>query len=434
MAQAAFVFDRPLSPTPTGAATAFVGAANDAAGDVVGFAIGWDHAQRGLTPPLAHLHSAGPVRQGWQAARSVFGTRTMTSGDAVQQWLALRLQAWTEGVAFEPVQVTPRLLARLGAGADAVCPVSRLPLAGAAGRVCRLNTHAAYAAGNLARLHRDVVKARATLDLDALLPLAQRIDDGAAHAPRGLDAPAWTRLAVLVSLVTPLPHARAACVPLRVLPPNRLRVVNPIQALQVALTLQFSVAGYARRLLGWAALLPDNDVRQSFQIFMHTLLARRLAAGANADAQALRQALEDSWANALVNRRWQRLALRLSAAQCEQWLKRAAARGLLVAGSRWLSAEAATDGWCVDDNALATAETGPRSTNQSAPEPGAENVRRAASGAAERSLHDPVTAHWPSRRGPSAVAGRGSRRISIAPINGAAAATSSLPCASAAHV
>ena len=57
--------------------------------------------------------------------------------------------------------------------------------------------------------------------------------------------------------------------------------------------------------------------------------------------------MEDSWADVLVNRRWQRLALRLSEAQCEQLLQRATRRGLAPEGSRWLSADAATEGWAL---------------------------------------------------------------------------------------
>ena len=48
--------------------------------------------------------------------------------------------------------------------------------------------------------------------------------DGCVH---GLDAAAWMRVAVLISFVTPLTHEQAARPPLRVLPPNRLRLLNP---------------------------------------------------------------------------------------------------------------------------------------------------------------------------------------------------------------
>jgi hypothetical protein len=208
-------------------------------------------------------------------------------------------------------------------------------------------------------LHRAVAQARASLGVDDLLALAQRLQtpggaaaaaDGAvdeAGRVRGLDGAAWQRLAVLASFATPLPHARAACLPLVVLPGNRQRVINPVQALQVMLTLQFTAGGYARRLLGLAALVPGAEARQAFQIFMHTLLSRRLAVGPQATAAELRRAIEDSWGDALVQRRWQRLAMRLTAAECEQLLQRAAQRGLVVGGGRWISAEAATEGWAL---------------------------------------------------------------------------------------
>ena len=156
---------------------------------------------------------------------------------------------------------------------------------------------------------------------------------------------------MLASFATPLAHAQAALLALRLLPPNRVRVINPVQALQVMLTLQFTQAGYARRLLGLAVLMPSSETRQAFQVFMHTLLARRLSAGPAPTPLALRRAMEDSWAYALVNRRWQRLASRLTAADCETLLQRAGQRGLAVGGSRWLSADGATEGWALPASA-----------------------------------------------------------------------------------
>ena len=312
-----------------------------------GFDIGWDHARHRLTPPVAHLPVESPVRQGWSAGRLALGVRTRRPTAAVRQWLNLRLLAWQHGQAFEAVQVTPNFLAQIDASH---CPVSRTPLLLDSGRsndatVQRLNQQAAYAAGNLAFTSVAVAQARGAMDCQALLTLAQRLAETPEQPVRGLDAETWLRLAVLTSFATPLPHAQAACLPLRVLPPNRVRVINPVQALQVMLTLQFSQAGYARRLLTLSALMPSSDVRQVFQIFMHTLLARRLAAGQSLDRRATLVAMEDSWADTLVNRRWQRLAMRPTPADCEQLLARAQQRGLCVGGGRWLSADQATEGW-----------------------------------------------------------------------------------------
>ncbi len=311
--------------------------------DAVGVEIGWDHAHYGVMPPLRHLHDHNPVRQGWDAGRAAFGRRTLSATAAVRQWLALRVQAWQHGQAFEDVQVNPHFLARIDAVA---CPVSRVPLTLYAGlgtdaTVTRLNTGAAYAAGNLA-----VVSQRmARLQAGSLDPAAQ---PAAADASDALTADERARWDTLASFATPLPHAQAALLPLRVLPPNRVRVINPVQALQVMLTLQFLTAGYARRLLGLAVLMPSTEVRQAFQIFMHTLLARRLSAGQNASAPALRLAIEDAWADVLVNRRWQRLATRLTAADCELLLQRASQRGWVVGGGRWVSADSATEGWALN--------------------------------------------------------------------------------------
>jgi hypothetical protein len=357
MAQATFEF----SPLPIHAVQTSVATGLDAAG----FAIGWDHAHHRITPPLAHLDGSNPVGQGWAAGRAAFGERRLRATAAVRQWLALRLQAWQEGAAFEDQQVNPAFLARIDAD---VCPVTRAPLLLATGgaddaTALRLNTAAAYAAGNLAVVSRRVAQAWGADGCRGDLAAAQARAAALAEshetpAEDALDADAWQRLMVLASFATPLPHAQAALLPLRVLPPNRVRVINPVQALQVMLTQQFSQAGYARRLLGLAALVPGAEARQAFQIFMHTLLARRLAVGPQATPLALRQAMEDTWADVLVQRRWQRLACRLDAAACELLLQRASQRNLVVGGSRWLSTDAATDGWALP----APAQPAPRRT------------------------------------------------------------------------
>ena len=375
MVQVAFPFTLPARlarPTAVAAAAGQNRAAAPACSDhadPIGFEIGWDHAHHRLTPPLAHLHAENPVRQGWAAGRTAFGTRTLRASAAVRQWLALRLQAWQDGQRFEPVQVTPFFLARLDSG---LCPVSRITLRRLTDRLAtsqpeaaqpqdavvqRLCPQSAYAAGNLAVTSRAVAQARAKLAWHEAWQQAQRIEAGECGAVRGLDANAWARLAVLASFATPMAHNRAACLPLRVMPPNRVRVINPVQALQVMLTLQFSQPGYARRVPILATLVAGADARDAFQVFMHTLLARRLAVGQPTDGPALRQAMEDSWTDPLLNRRWQRLALRLSAADCEELLQRAQQRGLAVGGCQWLDTPQATDGWTGPAQPLVAART-----------------------------------------------------------------------------
>ena len=377
MTQATFEFSPTDAPAPSGLTerrrAVVPGAAVTDGLDRTGFQIGWDHAHHRITPPLRHLDASNPVGQGWSAGRTAFGARQLRATAAVRQWLALRLQAWQQGEVFEDVQVNPSFLARIDV---AQCPVSRQPLTLSAAQhsdamVCRLNPAAAYAAGNLAVISRQVAMAWSQGNggdhWQAAMTRAEEMAQAPAEiggvtpasvpAPAGLDAAAWLRLAVLASFATPLPHAQAALLPLRVLPPNRVRVINPVQALQVMLTLQFSQAGYARRLLGLAALMPGCEARQAFQIFMHTLLARRLAVSVTATPLQLRQAMEDSWGDTLVNRRWQRLATWLSAADCELLLQRASQRSLVVGASRWLSHESATEGWAIDQ-APATAPTG----------------------------------------------------------------------------
>lgn len=355
MAQASFSFDLPAdAPRAMGTCRPMTSPHRTCA-DPIAYEIGWDFARHRVTPPLAHLQAESPVHVGWRTGRAVFGHRTLAATPAVRQWLQLRLQAWVQGIVFEDVQVTPHHLQQLG---SPHCPVTRQALTRATGSgsdatVTRVNGSAAAAAGNLAAMSTQVATAKAGLDWAGAMANARQLADaepGATPCIDGLDEPQWSRLGVLMSLVTPLSHATAALLPLRVLPPNRLRVLNPVQALQVMLTLQFTRAGCARRLVALAALMPGSEVRQAFQVFMHTLLARRLDAGPALDALATRCAMEDIWADPLVNRRWQRLALRLTETQCEQLLQRAAQRGLMGQASQWMSLEHATEGWALESS------------------------------------------------------------------------------------
>lgn len=296
----------------------------------IAFVIGWDHAERGCVPPPEHLHPASPVRQGWQAGLETFGRRTLPAGVHVRRWLQARLDAWRAGIGFEADTVNPSLLRRI----DAVrCPVTREPIrADGAGpdaaALVRLDERAPFSAGHLAVTSLRAAEARRGLGVDDMLARAQSIFDGHASRIAGLDTHAWSRLALLVSFVTPLPHTRAACLPLVALPPARVRLVNPVQALQVMLSVQFTRAGHARRCATIGALMPDAETRHAFHALMHTLLARRLAAGRHTDPAAERHAVEDLWRDALVQRRWLRLALRLTEADCERVCRIAVERGL----------------------------------------------------------------------------------------------------------
>jgi len=157
-----------------------------------------------------------------------------------------------------------------------------------------------------------------------------------------------------------MPHARAATLPLLVLPPNRLRVLNPVQSLQVMLSLQFVRGGHSRRCTALASLMPSADAKQAFNSFMLTLLARRVAAGKLASDAAERRAIEDMWLDPLVQRRWQRLALRLTEADCRRIARIAAERGLASSGIRWLETESATEGWALASAGYATEDVNRR--------------------------------------------------------------------------
>jgi hypothetical protein len=323
-----------------------------------GFELGWDYAHYGTVPPADHLHPLSPVRQGWEAGRDSFGRRTLQANRFTRKWLQLRLNAWSRGRVFEGQQVNPAFLRQIDV---AVCPVTREVLTHGTGElsdasVDRVFNDAAYAAGNLAVMSTRANHAKSAYGVDDAMAFVRQIEVGRLGQIDGLSAEHWARIAVLTSFATPMPHARAANLPLLVLPPNRLRVLNPVQSLQVMLSLQFTRAGHARRCAALAGLMPTAETRYAFNAFMHTLLARRLAAGRIADAVAERHAVEDVWRDPLINQRWQRLALRLTAIECEHIGRVAADRGLAGSGVRWLTAESATDGWALESGGYSVAQ------------------------------------------------------------------------------
>ena len=78
-----------------------------------------------------------------------------------------------------------------------------------------------------------------------------------------------------------------------VLPPPRVRVLSPVQALQVAITLALRGADRAAGLLKMAILTADEDVRLALRVFLLTLLARCPGHLEPADKDGSKLALED---------------------------------------------------------------------------------------------------------------------------------------------
>jgi hypothetical protein len=318
------------------------------AADATGFDIGWDHAHHGLVPPAELLLDGTPIGQGWRAGRAVFGRRTLSTGRATRQWLALRTLAWRQGIPFEGQQVSAHYLAQLHSPQHAPhCPVLRCPLGGPAGHadalvVERLNPQAGYAAGNLAVMSHAAAQARAGVDVLEALRRAMRAQL-CGEPVAGLNAAAWWRLAALRAFATPLPFHEAARLPLAVLPPNRVRLLNAAQGLQALVTRLFLTPGWAARTRALAQLLPAHTWRQDFNLFVGALAPRVLEAGT--EPMALRRALEDAWLLERVQRRWQHFVLSLGEAATEALLQAATAQG--VAGVRTLhqAPETATEGW-----------------------------------------------------------------------------------------
>jgi hypothetical protein len=163
-----------------------------------------------------------------------------------------------------------------------------------------------------------------------------------------LSADQWARLATLLSFVTPLPHDTAARLPLRALPPARLRLLNPIQGLQALITLQLLHADWRPRMVKLAEQVGrvSPGALQHFHIVFHTLLARTLECGRPENEQALRERLEDAWAQPHLLRRWQNFAGALSPAQAAALERQAAQLGQRKTRVRHHpSANEAMEGW-----------------------------------------------------------------------------------------
>jgi hypothetical protein len=126
----------------------------------------------------------------------------------------------------------------------------------------------------------------------------------------------------------------------------------------VVITLRFCRPGQLPRVDQVVALFPEH-VRLSLHNLLTTLLAHRVGAGPGADGAALKRAMEVAWAQPLVLRRWQRVALRLTPAQCERIVETAVQRRLAGAELRCLTLEQATEGWALETGGVA-ATSNPR--------------------------------------------------------------------------
>lgn len=329
---------------------------------VHGQTLGWDYAHHGLTPPVALLYANSPVRQGWLAGAATFGQRTLPAHAHTRRYLALRCHAWTRGRSFELVQLTPNFLQQIDAD---VCPILRLRLNDQPGNeqqrsIDRARDDAGYAAGNLVTLSRSANQAKATHNWASATALAHSLQQGPIRSTAGLNAEQWTRVATLCSFVTVLPHEEAARIPLHVLPPNRLRLFNPIQALQALVTRQLATPGWSQRLARIEALLPSDKLRGDFNRFVLALVPRVLAAQHLNREEEIRWALEDAWTDPLLQRRWTLFALQLSPSQAEALVQRAAAKKLSAQQVHSHCKDSATEGWGLEQQGFCTAAIRPQ--------------------------------------------------------------------------
>lgn len=321
----------------------------------IGFELGWDYAHYNVAPPAAYVQEPCAVMQGLRAGNATFGMRTLQPTRHVRKWLQLRLHAWLRGRSVELVQVTPNYLQQIDVE---FCPITRTALSHATldssdASVDRVRSDAGYAAGNLAVMSAKANHAKGARGFREAWETAQQLESAAEAGVgpvgrHGLTAPQWARVAVLCSYVESLPHEEASKLPMLVLPPNRLRLFNPVQALQAFISQQLLVPGWSHRIARFEELLPGKETRRAFQSFFHALLPRVLEAGRTITPHELAWAIEDAWRNPLAQARWIIFAARLTPAQCEALVARAGAKQLGARRSSQLDTAQATDGWNLD--------------------------------------------------------------------------------------
>ncbi|MBL0092475.1 MAG: hypothetical protein IPP50_09135 [Piscinibacter sp.] len=329
-----FTHDLPLGSTLT-------------AHEHIGFELGWDYAHHGLTPPAPYDQEPSSLRHGLLAGQAAFGTRTLLATRHVRKWLQLRLHAWLRGRSVELVQVTPNHLQQIEVSH---CPITRVALSTATlessdASVDRVRNDAGYAAGNLAVMSTKANHAKAAHGFRDALRFVRDMEAANSAGEGGLTVAQWARVAVLCSFVEPLSHEEASALPMLVLPPNRLRLFNPIQALQAFVGRQLLTEGWSQRIARFEVLLPGKPARRAFQMFFHALLPRVLEAGRTDEPQRARWAVEDAWRNPLVMKRWTAFARLVTPAQCEAVLARAAARHLGTQRFTQIATAQATEGW-----------------------------------------------------------------------------------------
>ena len=285
--------------------------------DAIGWQLGHDHARHGVALPASHLHEGSPLFAGWQAALARRLHRHRDPAPALRRWLQLRLQAWQEGVAFEDQLLTPHYLQQLD---TSHCPVTRAELHDEQGHPAqrlfvRLRQDQDYAAGHLVVMGRSAAAALQGRTLQQLKIVALQAARQA-ETIENLDAAAWARLVSLVAMVHQADGEHCLS---RLLPPNRLRLQDPVRALQAWLTRQLRHAGWSQRLLALHDALPGVPARQAASSLSAALAPHAL--GLPATGMAQRWVLEDLWLDGRVQRRWAQLVAEVSPLTIERLLR-----------------------------------------------------------------------------------------------------------------
>jgi hypothetical protein len=326
------------------------------------FELGWDFAHYGLAVPEGAEAAWPQLAQGVEAGRQTFGLRVFQPTRHARKWLNLRLNALNRGRVFDTEQVTPRFLQLIDTD---TCPITRAALTHGTGAdtdwsVDRVFNDAAYAAGNLSVMSRRANAAKGDTGFHDAVRYVRDCEGGVTEID-GLTGAEWARVAVLASFVTRLDHQEAAVLPMLVLPSNRLRVFNPIQALQAVVCRLVLAHAESERpealdehIDALRALVPGKALRKDVLAFTDAYVAQVRALRRTQPGLTLRWAVEDAWQTRLVLNRWKRVARALTAAQAE------AIVNALAQGTRSLPDAQATEGWALATRGLLSPRPVPR--------------------------------------------------------------------------
>lgn len=323
----------------------------------IGFDIGWDHGAHGVPVFQKARLDADSLRQVMMGAREGAKHPSRKPLDRfIVKWLHLRFSAWSRGRVFDE-GVTPDYLERID---PPNCPIIRAPLvhpmedsltpvtaeelddfSARKWSVDRALNDGGYARGNLVIMSRLANNAKGSLSPEDILDLVRR---GGSH--RGLNAAQWARMAAMTQIVSNAEDV----LPLILMPPPRLLIVNRHIPLQVMLSYAASGFGFQKASKVVRGLLPGKKLKREMDEFMGIIAGRMMSVQVRIATHDLNRHIEDIWVDGVLLDRFKKLIDGMGPAlemRCTALLRQSG-------GMINLAANDITDHWGMDSQGYAT--------------------------------------------------------------------------------